>query len=367
MKKMICWLLAVLLVAGLFSGCKKTEEPESLQDSLQTKTETDTPEQPQTPEAPSAAEDPSAPTEPSEPAEPSAAGELYDAGNVTVLIPEGWKAFPDLDVFAEEEGAMDPDILNVSKGGQTDLDLLTKPYVRINYFGPDILMMKPDSSWYDNVSDIEPFTTGEHQWFGFSCESLGTPLTILWCEEGDVQYQATLTLGSGAEAISHEDADVQAILASVTPSAPGAASTDAEPEQEPESESLWAGQWYGWWCIRYASGQYEQMNDIAWDLCAEIEDYEDGTGYITMWDSETARDLPLVRGYVNFDDTVMTADYCTFFDGGQWLPNVVDVEPVDFDDWYVDAADSSVSHFDSMLEIEGYYEDPNNSENYFTY
>jgi len=36
-------------------------------------------------------------------------GEIYDAGNVSAFVPEGWKAFPVMDVFAEEEDATDPD------------------------------------------------------------------------------------------------------------------------------------------------------------------------------------------------------------------------------------------------------------------
>ena len=262
---------------------------------------------------------------------------------------------------------MDPDILNVSKGGQSDYDLFTKPYVRINYYGPSVLMMEPDSSWYDAVVDVDPFTTGEHTWYGFSCESMGTPLTILWCEEGDIQYQATLSLGSDGDTISHTDADVQAILASVQPSEPGGGEEPGMAVSE-TVDSFWNGQWYGWWCIRYASGDYENFEDYAWDAYAVIEDYGDDSGYITLWDTETSKGSPLVRGYVNFDSFgVMTTDYCTFYDGGQWLPDAVTVQPMDIYDWYVDPESSSVSHFENMVEIEGFYEDPTNEDNYFTY
>ena len=303
-------------------------------------------------------------------------GDLYDAGHVMVLVPEGWKAFPETDVFAEEDGAMNPDVLNVSKGGQSDMDLFTKPYVRINYFGPSIQMGKPDASWYEDVKEVEPFTAGEHEWFGFTCDSLGTDLAILWCEEGNIQYQASIFLGSGDDTISHEDADVQAIWASVRPSDPDAAAAAAEPEEEePEAvqtDSFWDGQWYGWWCIKDGTGEYEKFNDIAWDLYARIEDYGDGTGYLTMWDTETAPDMPLVRGYLKFEEGLaehpaMVSDYCTFYDGGEWLPNVVSVVPMDFDNWYVDPAISTVSHFEDMVEIVNDYQDPDNENNSFAY
>jgi len=357
MKKTIAWILLACL---LLTGCGKTEP--SLQETLGQ------------PEDIRTEEPVEAPVE--EPAEePVGEMELYNAGNVTVPVPAGWKAFPDLDVFAEEEGAMDPDILNVSKGGTSDLDLLTKPYVRVNYFGPDITMMKPDSSWYDNPADIESFTAGDHVWYGFTCESLGAPLTILWCEEGDVQYQVTISRCSGADAISHTDADVQAILAGIVPSDPDAAVSEAptEPEEvvweddDVQTSGFWNGDWYGWWCIRYASGAYEPMNDVAWDAYARIEDYGDGSGYLTLWDTETKEAAPLIRGYLSIDgDDILRSDYLTFFDSGSWLSEVPAVS-MDIEDWYVDPANSSVSHFEKMVEIEGYYEDPDNEENYFTY
>jgi len=235
MKKKMALLLVLCLLATIFTGCGK-EEP-SLQEAVQQINKNE--QQPAA--APEAATE-AAPKAPEKEKE-NIGGELYDAGNVTVLVPAGWKAFPETDVFAEEEDAMNPDVLNVSKGGQAEMDLFSKPYVRINYYGPSIQMGSPDASWYEDVKDIEPFTAGDHEWQGFTCDSLGTALAILWCEEGNIQYQASIFLGSGDDTISHEDADVQAILASVAPSDPNAASMEAKPsvleEWEEETESFW--------------------------------------------------------------------------------------------------------------------------------
>lgn len=239
MKKWIACLVILCLLAAMFTGCGKEES------SLQ-----ETNENEQQPAAVLEAE-----SKGPEKEEESIDGDLYDAGNVTVLVPKGWKAFPETDVFAEEDGIMNPDVLNVSKGGQLETDLFTKPYVRINYFGPAIQMGKPDASWYEDVKDIAPFTAGDHEWYGFTCNSLGTDLAILWCEEGSIQYQASIFLGSGDDTIAHEDADVQAILASVVPSDPNAAAMEAEtgvleealdlsgcyrsPELDEEGAELW--------------------------------------------------------------------------------------------------------------------------------
>ena len=145
-------------------------------------------------------------------------GEVYDAGNVQVLVPGGWKAFGVSDIFGED-GAMDPDAVQICKGGETELDLWSKPYIQINYYGADTDMMQPSKDFYDNAEDIDPMTIGSHTWNGFTCESLGAKIAILWAEDGDHQYQASVYLEAGDETISLTDADVQAILESVTPSA----------------------------------------------------------------------------------------------------------------------------------------------------
>ena len=143
MKKKIALLLTLCLLLTMVTGCSK-EEP-SLQETLQQDTTPGTQQPASEPEAVPE-------TSPELPKAEEIGGELYDAGNVTMLVPDGWKAFPDLDVFSDVEGATNPDVLNVSKGGQSDFDLFTKPYVRIAYFGPNVQMMEPDAEWYENVA-----------------------------------------------------------------------------------------------------------------------------------------------------------------------------------------------------------------------
>jgi len=148
-------------------------------------------------------------------------GEMYDAGNVQALVPDGWKAFASLDVFSDEPDATDPNVVSICKGGETDLDLFSKPYIRFDFYGPDKeMMMDMDSykEFYENVKDIDPITTGDHTWTGFEATSSDVPLTILWAEEGEYQYQASIFTEASSGSISLSDSDVQAILASVAPS-----------------------------------------------------------------------------------------------------------------------------------------------------
>lgn len=66
--------------------------------------------------------------------------------------------------------------------------------------------------------DLEPVTIGDYTWNGFTGKSIGTPIAVLWTgEEGEDQIQLTICLKNG-DKISLEDADVQAIIASITPS-----------------------------------------------------------------------------------------------------------------------------------------------------
>lgn len=142
------------------------------------------------------------------------AGEMYNAGNFSALVPEGWKAFPVEDIFADEEGAISPNSLSVCKGGETDWDLFSKPYLDIDYYGENSKLTPPAKDWYDDAEDIASFTAGNFTWEGFSATSYEMPMIILWGINGDVEYQVTIWFNGGS--ISQTDADVQAILASLT-------------------------------------------------------------------------------------------------------------------------------------------------------
>jgi len=78
---------------------------------------------------------------------PDVSGEIYSTGEFQALVPDGWAAFPIKDAFSEEN-APDTSCFNIIKGGTSDLDLFSKPYVRLDYYGPDTFMMKPGSEYF---------------------------------------------------------------------------------------------------------------------------------------------------------------------------------------------------------------------------
>lgn len=140
----------------------------------------------------------------------------FDAGNVSVDVPEGWKAFAVADIFAEEDDATDPDSVNICKGGETDLDLFSKPYIRVDYYAPETTMMAPSKDFYEDVVDMDDVTIGDKTWHAFSCTSIGYKYIMMWTGEDDgEQFQASLLYESSNGSFKFDDADVQAILASI--------------------------------------------------------------------------------------------------------------------------------------------------------
>ena len=161
-KKLMALLLALVLCTAMLAGCGGDKE-----------------------EAPKTADE--------------VKGETYDAGIVSALVPNGWKAFPVSDMFDEYDG-------------ENEFDLFTKPYVQINYY-PDTSMYV-SSDWYDDVVDLEAKQIGNYTWNGFTCNNMGYPTAVLYTD-GDVQIQITMILENEGNKIALEDADVQAIIASI--------------------------------------------------------------------------------------------------------------------------------------------------------
>ena len=152
-----------------------------------------------------------------EPAPVKVTGEIYDAGNVKALVPEGWKAFPVMDMWSDDPNATDPDQFNIVLGGETDFDLLTKASIQIVYYKPGS-MMTPSPDFYEGAQILEPMVTGDLTWEGFSAKDfMDNPMTILWTTNAaGHQFQLNLFTKNGDSEYSLTDAAVQAILESIT-------------------------------------------------------------------------------------------------------------------------------------------------------
>lgn len=187
MKRIIAMLMAMVLCMSMLAACGGSEKDAASNDG--------------------------------EAAQEEVKGEVFDAGNVSALVPEGWAAFPVSDMWSDEEGAMDPNQMSICKDAESEWDLFSKPYVSIIYYGADTDLYEPDSTWYDEAKDIEDIKLSNLTWKGFTAVSLDMPMAILWADDGaGNEYQATIYLKTSEAEISLDDADVLAILESVKPS-----------------------------------------------------------------------------------------------------------------------------------------------------
>lgn len=143
--------------------------------------------------------------------------EVYDAGNVSAAVPEGWKAFAVKDFMGEDSNANDPDTFQIGKDAENDFDLFSKPYIKITYFDKETTVMKVTKDFYENGADLKAIKAGALTWEGFTADSAGNKLAVLFAvdEATGAQFQADVWLKTTAGEISLEDADVLAILGSV--------------------------------------------------------------------------------------------------------------------------------------------------------
>ena len=147
----------------------------------------------------------------------TAQSEVYDAGNVSVAVPSGWKAFEVKDTFGADPNAADPDLIEIAKDAETEIDLFTNPYIKISYFGKETTMMGISKDIYDGAADVAAFTAGSLTWEGFTASVSENTMAVLTAvdEATGAQFQAEVWLKTSAGEISLEDSDVLEILGSV--------------------------------------------------------------------------------------------------------------------------------------------------------
>ena len=145
-------------------------------------------------------------------------GEMYDTGKFSVLVPEGWKAFPVSDVFSEEEDDFDDTQLYIYKGAESEIDMFSKCGGTISYYDKDTTYWSA-KDWYDNVQDLEPLTVDSGTWTAYTGDSFEIPCVVFSTgEDGGDQFAATFTLSAndGKETLELNDEEILAILGSIT-------------------------------------------------------------------------------------------------------------------------------------------------------
>ena len=135
---------------------------------------------------------------------------MFDSGVFRIHVPDGWMAFCGID----SECRTTPKKVHIFKGAELETDIFTHAGLTICFYGREDIWLSP-KSFYDNVSDMEPFVLGAYTWRGYTCTSFGYPYTMLETAcDGCIFFVMILT-ENGEHEVSLKDPDVENILKSL--------------------------------------------------------------------------------------------------------------------------------------------------------
>lgn len=148
-------------------------------------------------------------------------GETVDVGDFEVLVPEGWWAYPQSDMFgeADKDGnyPLRTDAYGMVKGGSNEFDAFTKPTIYVYYYEISAEEQCESSKiWYDDAEDIKVTVNGT-ECPGFEADSMGYKYQIVFIPVSDaacIQVNIPTDM-DGKAGVSADDADVMAIMESI--------------------------------------------------------------------------------------------------------------------------------------------------------
>ena len=145
--------------------------------------------------------------------------EIYDAGEFKVTVPKGWRTIAITDPFAEG-CPVKTDCIFLRKGGESDRNAFEKPYIRIEYSKTEPQISNQEL--FRNIEKLEPFKLGDLTWNGYTADEYHGKAQIgrfadICAECGEHSFKAFVWFESGGDSIKLSDADVQMILAGLSP------------------------------------------------------------------------------------------------------------------------------------------------------
>lgn len=194
-RRLLIFLLVVIV--AITSCTKPTGEEQSQQQS--------SPEEPATEQTPQAIEK-----------------VTFTTGEVTVTLPESWTATganETMDGYIQEDASLSS--IYLVKNMESEMDVFRNPGIQINYYNKDTQMRGVGKDFYENTADLDPLELDNYTWTGYTGESMGAPLAILFAnyekgEEDQFQVAVWFDMG-GDDKITLEDDDVLEILSSIQP------------------------------------------------------------------------------------------------------------------------------------------------------
>ncbi len=151
-------------------------------------------------------------------------GEIYDTGQFQILVPASWRVFPITDPL-DPDRPVKTNCVFLRKGRESDWHIFEKPYIRMECYSKEeqIETQIPEEDLAHDPQTIAPMELGNLVWQGYCADSyqgrarVGR-FAVLWAEDHVYRYQVLVWFESGGESVRLEDRDLQAILASLSPS-----------------------------------------------------------------------------------------------------------------------------------------------------
>ena len=146
----------------------------------------------------------------------SVLGETYETEVMSVLVPKGWKAFP---YYQAGSQVVIPGTVAIRKGATDLIDQFKTPGILIAITKRSNNITLSKSNFADG-EDLEPFEMGKYTWTGikgtFSLGSTVTPMLMVQTISEGYNYRVDFILEGSGKKISIDDADVKAIIESIT-------------------------------------------------------------------------------------------------------------------------------------------------------
>lgn len=138
-------------------------------------------------------------------------GETFDTGVISVLVPDGWMK---KDVVFDEE--VDKTQIQLFKGAKSDDDIWVTPYVSVKHYYPEENASVDNTLYfYEDVETLDDVTIGDITW-NASKGSFGGTEQIILSTGTPTEYIIFISTDVAGNTLSLDDADVQAIISSIT-------------------------------------------------------------------------------------------------------------------------------------------------------
>ena len=145
-------------------------------------------------------------------------GEKYSTGDFSVEVPKGWAVSP----FYRNNQVIS-NTLGVHKGTQDEYKMMTVPCMQIQFITSSGFNGERNAkAAYQELKDMPPVTLGKNTWKGYTGMATSTgvrydlPAIYMWTELDGATIAVAMWTELGGKKISLSDADVKALIASIT-------------------------------------------------------------------------------------------------------------------------------------------------------